>query len=88
MRSIIALNSRLIPFAVGKTLKDKSKNSAFSRINDLLNNLNLQSRICDKDTIINSDYLKLDYKNVNKKLNIIVNESKKFLDDSLNKINE
>lgn len=77
-----------IPFAVGKTLKDKSKNSAFSRINDLLNNLNLQSRICDKDTIINSDYLKLDYKNVNKKLNIIVNESKKFLDDSLNKINE
>ena len=75
-----------IPFAVGKTLKDKSKNSAFSRIDDLLTALDLQTRICDNDTVINSNYLKLDYKAFNKKLDLIVSESKKFLDESINNI--
>ncbi len=75
-----------IPFAVGKTLKDKSKNSAFSRIDDLLNDLELQSRICDENTQINKEFLKLDYKPINKRLEKIVADSKKFLEDSIKNI--
>ena len=75
-----------VPFAVGKTLKDTSEDSAFSRIDDLLSNLDLQSRICNNKNNINDNLLTLDFNSVNQKLEKLVSESKHFLNDSIEDI--
>lgn len=77
-----------IPFAVGKTLKDFGGNSAFSRMEDLLEILELSDRIyfCDKE--LNDNWLQLDYSKANKRKEIVVEKSKRYLIEALNSIKE
>lgn len=50
-----------------------------SRITDLLCDLNLENKIIDDD--INVEFI--DYKAIDEKLNVVINESKKYLHDAL-----
>lgn len=77
-----------IPFAVGKTLKDFGSNSAFSRIEDLLEMLELSDRIYFGNKQLNDNWLQLDYSKVNKIKEIIAEQSKKYLIEALKDIKE
>ena len=50
-----------VPFAVGRTLKDYGSGSAFSRIEDLLENLELSDRIYDGTVRLDTSWLTLDF---------------------------
>lgn len=77
-----------VPFAVGKTLKDFGKNSAFARMEDLLDNFELSNRIYFGDQELDNSWLDLDYLNVNRIKKELVNNSKKYLNKSLEDIKE
>ena len=77
-----------IPFAVGKTLKDFGGNSAFSRMEDLLETLDLSDRIYFENKELNKNWLQLDYSKVNKRKEKVVKESKEYLIEALNSIKE
>lgn len=74
------------PFAIVRTLKDFSKYSAFTRIENLLHTLGLESRIIDDDTVLNDDYLSCDFIESNKRLKKEISTSKQFLFSSLENI--
>ena len=73
-----------VPFAVGKTLKDYGAGSAFSRIEDILNQLGLQNRIVDLEKEIDTSWLDFSFDDAFEKLNILVDYSKKYLIDGIN----
>lgn len=77
-----------VPFAVGKTLKDFGGNSAFSRMEDLLETLDLSDRIYFGNKELNENWLQLDYSKVNQRKEKVVEESKKYLIEALNSIKE
>lgn len=76
-----------IPFAVGRTLKDYGNESAFARLENLLNCLNLQDRIYEKGSGLDESWFQLDFANVNKKRKELVKKSENFLLTTLEMLN-
>jgi hypothetical protein len=72
-----------VPFAVGRTLKDYGSGSAFSRIEDLLENLELSDRIYDGTVRLDTSWLTLDFSEANRKRKELVLQSKEFLEEAL-----
>lgn len=72
-----------IPFAVGKTLKDYGVGSAFSRMEDLLESLDLAYRIYDSNKHLDNSWLDLDFSESNLKRRALVEKSEDYLRKAL-----
>ena len=68
-----------IPFGIGKSLKDFSEDSGFTRMQYLLERLGLENRIISKDNPLNRNWISMDFYSSNQKLNVWRNYSKNFL---------
>jgi hypothetical protein len=75
-----------VPFLIGKSLKDMTPNSAFNRMENLLKELGLSDRICDRVNTFDTSLFNLDFASVNRRRQQLVDQSTKFLDDSINKV--
>lgn len=75
-----------VPFAIGKSMKDYTINSGFSRMLSLLEKLELEHRIISKDNKLNETWVAMKFDNVNEMLDKWRAESMKYLEISLETI--
>ncbi len=70
-------------FFTFERFKNNDKKSANSRIYSLLTQLNLKDRICGEKEDYKIHLSKIDYNEVNKKLNVLKNKTDKYLNNAL-----
>ena len=73
-------------FITLKRFKDDDKKSQNSRVYDLLNQLGLDKRLIEEDSLVQEKYDDIDYTIVRNTLNSFIQSSKNYLDRALEKI--
>lgn len=72
-----------VPFAVGKTLKDYGVSNGFSRIDDLLESLKLDSRFYDGKVKLDDSWFYLDFAETNRRKEQWIQSSENYLKNAL-----